>query len=498
MIVGILVVGAGLIGAMLWNRSHPGAIDVAKVTGLVTPQTATQPAPDVAPTGTKVPQTASLGLPKLESVKPEPPAGNGQPPHFDVVRVEPTGEAVVAGKGDPNAEVALVEGGKVVAETKADPGGNFVILPPPLAPGNHDLTLRQSADGKAATESKQAVAVSVPATKGAPVVVALAEPGKPTRLISGPPQAGASTPTTKPAEVAKVEPGTATAPPPAAAPNAAGLAVRSAELENGNGFYATGVAAPGTHVAVYLNGAHLADVVAGPDGQWSVTIKKGLTGGHYTVRADALDAGGKVIARAEVPFDVPVAMAQATKPAPSPAAEAAKPAPAPAPSETAAAPAADAKVATLAPPADTVSEVPTPRPDIAAAAKAAAAKAPGTSPPILAIAPPVVPADKPQTPPSQMAVAPAASTAAPPTMTAEKPAVAAPNKQAAAAAPSSANAVIEEVETAQVIPGDNLWNISRSRLGFGHRYTEVYAANVSQIRDPKLIYPGQVFVVPAK
>ncbi|QQS12872.1 MAG: LysM peptidoglycan-binding domain-containing protein [Rhodospirillales bacterium] len=44
--------------------------------------------------------------------------------------------------------------------------------------------------------------------------------------------------------------------------------------------------------------------------------------------------------------------------------------------------------------------------------------------------------------------------------------------------------------------GDNLWNIARARLGDGPRYTAIYEANRGQIRDPDLIYPGQVFVIP--
>lgn len=47
-----------------------------------------------------------------------------------------------------------------------------------------------------------------------------------------------------------------------------------------------------------------------------------------------------------------------------------------------------------------------------------------------------------------------------------------------------------------IVRGDNLWNIARSRYGDGLRYTVIYEANKNQIRDPDLIYPGQIFVVP--
>ncbi|MBV1797400.1 LysM peptidoglycan-binding domain-containing protein [Siccirubricoccus sp. G192] len=47
-----------------------------------------------------------------------------------------------------------------------------------------------------------------------------------------------------------------------------------------------------------------------------------------------------------------------------------------------------------------------------------------------------------------------------------------------------------------VQPGQNLWWIARRVYGRGLRYTVIYQANREQIRDPRLIYPGQVFAVP--
>jgi nucleoid-associated protein YgaU len=47
-----------------------------------------------------------------------------------------------------------------------------------------------------------------------------------------------------------------------------------------------------------------------------------------------------------------------------------------------------------------------------------------------------------------------------------------------------------------VVRGDNLWNIARAHYGEGLHYTVIFEANKSQIRDPDLIYPGQVFSLP--
>ena len=48
-----------------------------------------------------------------------------------------------------------------------------------------------------------------------------------------------------------------------------------------------------------------------------------------------------------------------------------------------------------------------------------------------------------------------------------------------------------------VQPDNNLWTIARLIYGSGFRYTVLYQANRDQIVDPDLIYPGQVFTVPA-
>ena len=47
-----------------------------------------------------------------------------------------------------------------------------------------------------------------------------------------------------------------------------------------------------------------------------------------------------------------------------------------------------------------------------------------------------------------------------------------------------------------VVRGDNLWNIAHAHYGTGFHHTVIYGANKEQIRNPDLIYPGQVFSLP--
>jgi nucleoid-associated protein YgaU len=62
----------------------------------------------------------------------------------------------------------------------------------------------------------------------------------------------------------------------------------------------------------------------------------------------------------------------------------------------------------------------------------------------------------------------------------------------------SSTVVVPKITTTTVSRGDSLWRLSQVSYGAGTRYAVIYKANREQIRNPNLIYPGQVFVVPAK
>lgn len=84
------------------------------------------------------------------------------------------------------------------------------------------------------------------------------------------------------------------------------------------------------------------------------------------------------------------------------------------------------------------------------------------------------------------------------------PAVVEPPKVDATPAPAAVAIVeptpaapVEKQPTKIVIqPGNNLWTISRNIYGYGRNYTVIYEANKDQIRNPRLIYPGQIITAP--
>ncbi len=434
-----------------------------------------------AATGAAVPSPA----PAIATQAP----GAVAPPKFDVVRVEPTGDAVVAGHTAPDTKVAVIANGKVIAEGKSDAAGQFVLLPPALPPGEHSLALQITPPSGQAVTSDQNVAVSVPQKGKGDVMVALAEPGKATVLLADPtakaPGLNASAPTSAPA---KPQTGAATpnaAAPPAdtkaaAAPAKPDVIIKTAEIVEPGGFFATGIAAPQALLRLYLNGSHLADMKAGLDGQWAVKVGKGLVPGRYAVRADQIDAKGGVVARAEVPFDyTPAAkpkeaVAQASPPAPE---RSPKPAinASPAEPSSIAAPAAQSSLPAKAPDRQASNDMSKQAAPIGGNPNNASAESPGrvTAFSLQSAKPDAAELNQDQTK----------------TETASTP---------APAASEPATVTVPEIQTTTVEKGNNLWRISRETLGFGKRYTEIYAANSAQIRDPKLIYPGQIFVIPSQ
>lgn len=54
----------------------------------------------------------------------------------------------------------------------------------------------------------------------------------------------------------------------------------------------------------------------------------------------------------------------------------------------------------------------------------------------------------------------------------------------------------KKTKTYTVKSGDCLWNIAKKFYGNGAQYTKIYNANKGKIKNPNLIYPGQVLTIP--
>jgi nucleoid-associated protein YgaU len=107
---------------------------------------------------------------------------------FDVVGVEPTGETVVAGRSDAGSIVALTANGKVVGKGIANEKGEWtIILEKPLEPGDYDVGLQTHDEaGEKTHESTQRLAVSVPEDRKSQPLVVLNKPDAPSDVLQMP------------------------------------------------------------------------------------------------------------------------------------------------------------------------------------------------------------------------------------------------------------------------------------------------------------------------
>jgi LysM repeat protein len=54
----------------------------------------------------------------------------------------------------------------------------------------------------------------------------------------------------------------------------------------------------------------------------------------------------------------------------------------------------------------------------------------------------------------------------------------------------------QTAKTHKVVKGDTLWAIAKKFYGSGNQYPKIFNANKDKIKNPNLIYPGQVLTIP--
>ena len=424
---GVAVVALAGYGGWVLRKATP--IEVAAMPSKATPEltAAKTAAPDAAVAPAPVAAAA-----KVDAPAPADPAPIIMP-SFDVVRVDPDGSTVVAGKAEPGSKIVLRVDGVEISATTADDTGNFVglfVLDSSAAP--RMLTMSSILPDQ--TEVAAAAEVALAPTQ-APIVVAAGEQDPDATSVQPEPAAIAPATPTAPAALLVTKDGVKVlqSGEQAAAPDGtANLSIDTISYTASGDVQLSGRAGSDMVVRIYLDNAPLIDVMADETGLWASTMPP-ITPGIYTLRVDQLAADGTVSASVETPFkrETQDALAAATQ-APDTAVEiaVAEPATEPAPAADLAATATPAK-----PPVD---------------------------PAVTATAEPAVPAL------AETIAAPVASAAAKPT-----PPV-----------------------SITVQPGFTLWGIASQQFGDGVMYVQVFEANKDKIRDPDLIYPGQVFVIP--
>jgi nucleoid-associated protein YgaU len=377
---------------------------------------ASDPGSAGAPTGAVGELTAEAPSASKPIGEPEESAAP-KPPSYDIVRVNPKGDAVIAGRAMPGSTVEILEGEKVIGSVKADRRGEWVFVPDqPLTPGDKQFSLSAETPDGSRLESETVVVMSIPepgprpgaaGDTGVVVLDSAQSTDEPVKegagQVSAAGEAKPSMPADSDAPGDARQPATvvADAAQPAAPAEEKQVAkaaeqpvvvevarnggqaarilqgpkegVRSGDLsldsinydDKGN-LSIEGKAPEGARVQLYLDNKFVGTAESEKDGKWQVKPSQEVPPGNYTLRVDQVADAGNVRSRLEIPF------------------------------------------ARAAPIAD-----------------------------------------------------------------------------------------LPEGSFVIVQPGNSLWRLARRTYGSGFEFVQIYRANSDQIRNPDLIYPGQIFTLPA-
>ena len=279
------------------GTAAPGGSDRKRMAAVPSPQTAATPKPDAM--GAASPPTVPS---EPADRNPAPKTPTVSPVRIDVVRVDPEGNTVIAGKAPAGADVRIREGGKVVVETKADRRGNWVALPDRNLPeGDHVLQVEaERADGRTELSDRDIV-VSIPGKGTAagrkPLIVAMPRQGLgASRVLQRPDDT--------PVTTGKGDPGAATPTAAARAPQSpqSPVTVDSVDYDSRGNVALSGAATPGTKVEVTAGKTRLGSAETDSGGRWSLKPGQKVAPGRYRLTAVERSDAGEELSRIRLPF----------------------------------------------------------------------------------------------------------------------------------------------------------------------------------------------------
>jgi hypothetical protein len=224
-------------------------------------------------------------------------------PAFDVVRVEPGGAAVIAGRAAPDSSVTVLEDGEPIGRAETNAAGEFVVLPGTrLSAGRSELTLKSTNPSGQTARSTDAVVIATPPGERSP---SGGESGEPGAALSGDARGQKPLALKVPrdgsggAQVLQQPQGR----PGPEAGDGGNLAFRVVQYTNRGGLVVSGTASDAWRVRVRLDGRRLGTTRADPGGgKWSIIYRDSIPPGLYTLTAQAVNDGGDVVARTSTPF----------------------------------------------------------------------------------------------------------------------------------------------------------------------------------------------------
>ena len=223
-------------------------------------------------------------------------------PSFDIVRIEPGGSAVIAGRAAPGSEVTLFNGEKLLGTTVADARGDWVIIPAErLAPGDTNLSVSAQMPGGEVLKSKSVAVVVVPEPEP--------EPKKEASGGAAPEQASKKplavlVPREGPGETKILQ-----EPEPGPGVGSQDLRLKVIDYDEKGNLTLGGIGKAGAFLRAYLDNALIGEATVPDDGNWRLQPDRAVAPGTYRLRIDQL-IDGKVAQRVELPFSRSEAVAK--------------------------------------------------------------------------------------------------------------------------------------------------------------------------------------------
>ena len=197
-------------------------------------------------------------------------------PSFDIARVGPDGTMVIAGRAVEKSQVAILMNDLPFGEVTATPRGEWTFVKDgPLAPGAKELTLVATLPDGREVKSNTSLIITVPEGDGQALAVLVRSDRK-----------GAS----------KILQG-------AEGDQVLALRVDSIDYDSDGNVIFAGRADKDRFVNLYLDDRLIGQVNSGLSGRWELQPEDPIEPGKYRLRADQVDAKGKVEARISLPFE---------------------------------------------------------------------------------------------------------------------------------------------------------------------------------------------------
>lgn len=214
--------------------------------------------------------------PPEEAVEPE-----AEPipslPSFDIVRVDRTGYAVIAGRAKPGAKVTVFANDEELATTDADERGEWVVTTEtPLESGPVELSLSMTMQDGQTIGSEETIIIYVPERPGDRPLVLRTTPGGATQVIQEPRDpAGGLGP----------------------------LTLDTIDYDDSGAVIFTGRAEPERVVQLFINRQFLDQTTSSAEGRWTMAPSQQIAPGVYTLHVVQLDENGRPAYAIEIPFE---------------------------------------------------------------------------------------------------------------------------------------------------------------------------------------------------